>query len=136
MAGAKDEDGGILVVDDDAEVRETVVCLLRGVGFEGVIETAIDGEKAVTLLENRRFDLVVCDLSMPRLSGLGVLNYMRGERRLRRTPFLMITADSTPHDIRNAARAGASDFVVKPFDAEVLLERIRRLMPEIDPQSA
>ncbi len=120
----------ILVVDDDPKIRSV---LGRGLRFEGYdVQLAADGQEALRLARETPFDLVVLDLTMPRMDGLEVC------RRLRRgvsTPILMLTARDAVPDRIVGLDSGADDYLTKPFDFEELLARVRALLRRAQPQS-
>jgi two-component system response regulator MprA len=114
----------ILVVDDNAAVRDSLSRILR---FEGyVVETANDGQEAVSAVMGREPDAVVLDVSMPRLDGLEACRQLRAEGRL--VPVLMLTARDGVGDRVAGLDAGADDYLVKPFAMQELLARLRALL--------
>jgi two-component system response regulator MprA len=120
----------ILVVDDDPTIRSV---LGRGLRFEGYdVQIAASGQEALQLARDTPFDLVVLDLTMPRMDGLEVC------RRLRRgvsIPILMLTARDAVADRIIGLDSGADDYLTKPFDFEELLARVRALLRRTQPQS-
>jgi two-component system, OmpR family, response regulator MprA len=120
----------ILVVDDDPKIRSV---LGRGLRFEGYdVQIAASGQEALQLARDTPFDLVVLDLTMPRMDGLEVC------RRLRRgvsIPILMLTARDAVADRVVGLDSGADDYLTKPFDFEELLARVRALLRRTQPQS-
>jgi two-component system response regulator MprA len=120
----------ILVVDDDPKIRSV---LGRGLRFEGYdVQIAASGQEALQLARDTTFDLVVLDLTMPRMDGLEVC------RRLRRgvsIPILMLTARDAVADRIVGLDSGADDYLTKPFDFEDLLARVRALLRRTQPQS-
>jgi len=120
----------ILVVDDDPKIRSV---LGRGLRFEGYdVQIAASGQEALQLARDTTFDLVVLDLTMPRMDGLEVC------RRLRRgvsIPILMLTARDAVADRIVGLDSGADDYLTKPFDFEELLARVRALLRRTQPQS-
>jgi two-component system chemotaxis response regulator CheY len=117
----------ILVVDDHALTREMVCSILRSVGFSQ-IETAENGQNALSKLRDRHFDAVVCDWNMPTMTGIEFLRAVRQEEDYKYTPFLMLTAEAYKENIVEAMQAGVSDYVVKPFTASILEEKLVRLV--------
>lgn len=117
----------VLVADDDPAMRTIIVCALRTTLGVTCIE-AEDGEKALAILRQDTIDLVICDWVMPHVDGLGVLKAMKGKWGLRRIPFIMVTAEATADDVEIASIAGASDYVVKPFEIFDLVARAGRLL--------
>ena len=113
--------GSILVIDDEAGIRESLEVLLSLEGYS--IKTAIDGEQGLRMLEMENFDLVLLDLALPGQSGLDLLPQIK--ERQPETPVIMITAYGTVENVVEAIRAGAENFVQKPWDNEKLLADIR-----------
>ena len=117
----------ILAVDDSASMRQMVSFTLRNSGFD-VIE-AVDGQDALAKLGDRDVDLVLTDQNMPRMDGLSLIRQLRGLPRFRSTPILVLTTESGD-DMKQAGRAaGASGWMVKPFDPARLLEVIGKVLP-------
>ena len=116
----------ILVADDSSSMRSALARFLRQAGFRVI--TANDGQDALDALLAKPYDMVVSDWDMPRLSGLELLKSVRSEQRLRRLPFLMTTVKQGRKDIEQAIKAGVSDYIVKPFSAKVLVEKVERLL--------
>src|SRR3569833_2596897 len=106
--------GSILVIDDEAGIRESLEVLLSLEGYS--IKTAIDGEQGLRMLEMETFDLVLLDLALPGQSGLDLLPQIK--ERQPETPVIMITAYGTVENMIEAIRAGAENFVQKPWDNE------------------
>lgn len=113
----------ILVVDDFATMRRIVKNSLRQLGYENIVE-AEDGEVAVSKLESERIDFVVSDWNMPNMTGLELLRYVRSNDEFCDLPFLMVTAEAQKENILEAAKAKVSNYIVKPFTAETLGEKI------------
>jgi PAS domain S-box-containing protein len=112
----------ILVVDDDAAMRRVVEMLLAGRGW--VVETAADGRMALAALQERIPDLVLMDLVMPGIGGLGALRQLRAEARTRRLPIILMSVISEEESRVKALEAGASDYLIKPFSERDLLARV------------
>lgn len=125
----------VLVVDDHALTREMVCSILRSIGFAR-IETADNGQNALVKMRDRHFDAVVCDWNMPTMTGIQFLRAVREEPAYAKTPFLMLTAEAYKENITEAMKAGVSDYVVKPFTASILEEKIIRLVDEDAPAAA
>jgi DNA-binding NtrC family response regulator len=113
--------GSILVIDDEGGIRESLEVLLSLEGYS--IKTAPDGEQGLRMLEMESFDLVLLDLALPGQSGLDLLPQIK--ERQPETPVIMITAYGTVENVVEAIRAGAENFVQKPWDNEKLLADIR-----------
>lgn len=104
----------ILIVDDERDMLRTCAQLVQALGHKPV--TALNGIQAIELLESREFDLILCDLFMPEIDGLGVLE--RAKEILPNTPFILLTAYGTIDRAVSAMKAGAFDFLEKPFEVE------------------
>lgn len=113
----------ILVVDDVTEMREMVIRLLRAMGFNPLF-SAKNGEDAAALLMDQRFDLVLCDWNMPGMNGFELLQKVREADSARRTPFIMITGENHREKIEAAIAAGVTDYLLKPFTAVTLENKI------------
>jgi len=116
----------ILVVDDFLTMRRIVRNLLKQLGYENVTE-AEDGEQAYVKLQGGGFGFVISDWNMPNLDGLGLIKKVRSDPELKDVPFLMVTAEAEKEKVIEAIRAGVSNYVVKPFTAEVLKEKIEKI---------
>lgn len=120
----------ILVVDDFATMRRIVRTLLKELGFENVDE-AEDGVIALAKLKTGDFQFVVTDWNMPNMTGLELLQSIRADARLKDLPVLMITAEAKKENIVAAAQAGASGYIVKPFTAATLDEKLKRIFEKM-----
>jgi two-component system chemotaxis response regulator CheY len=116
----------ILVVDDFLTMRRIVRNLLKQLGYENVTE-AEDGDQAYVKLKAGGFGFVISDWNMPNLDGLGLIRKVRSDPELKDLPFLMVTAEAEKEKVIEAIRAGVSNYVVKPFTAEVLKEKIEKI---------
>jgi two-component system chemotaxis response regulator CheY len=116
----------ILVVDDFATMRKVVRNLLKQVGYEDIIE-AEDGVMALKALKSQKIDFVISDWNMPNMTGYELLKAVRDDADLAKTPFLMVTAEALQDNVVAAVKAGVSDYIVKPFTAEVLNEKIIKI---------
>jgi signal transduction histidine kinase len=112
----------ILVIDDEPHILENVVDLLEASGYQTL--SADRAEQGINLAQAHRPDLIVCDVKMPGLSGHDVLQRVRREVELETTPFIFLTAKSTPDDVRDGMSRGADDYLLKPFRADELLEAV------------
>jgi two-component system chemotaxis response regulator CheY len=117
----------ILVVDDFATMRKVIRNLLKQGGFENVVE-AEDGVAALKVLQSQKVDFVISDWNMPNMSGLELLKAVRGSDDLKELPFLMVTAEALKDNVVAAVKAGVSNYIVKPFTAEVLNEKIEKIV--------
>ena len=124
---AVDKSTSILVVDDYKTMVRIVRNLLHQLGFDN-IDDANDGASALAKLRQKCFGLVISDWAMEPMSGLELLQAMRADPELRTLPFIMITAENRRDRIARAEQAGANGYIVKPFNAEALSERIARVM--------
>jgi two-component system chemotaxis response regulator CheY len=115
-----------LVVDDFSTMRRIVRNLLKELGFTNVDE-AEDGAVALQKLESTTFDFVVTDWNMPNMDGLTLLQRIRQSPTLKHLPVLMITAEAKKENIIAAAQAGASGYIVKPFTAATLAEKLNKI---------
>jgi two-component system chemotaxis response regulator CheY len=116
----------VLVVDDFSTMRRIVKNILRQLGFENIVE-ADDGESAVRKLESERIDFVVSDWNMPNMSGLELLKWVRSHDEFKDLPFLMVTAEAQKENVLEAVKAKVSNYIVKPFNAETLSEKIAKI---------
>jgi len=116
----------ILVVDDFSTMRRIVRNLLKELGFSNVHE-AEDGIEALRKLRADTFDFVVSDWNMPNMTGIDLLREIRKDGSLKHLPVLMVTAEAKRENIIEAAEAGASGYVVKPFTAITLDEKLQKI---------
>jgi len=116
----------VLVVDDFSTMRRIVKNLLKDIGFEN-IEEADDGKTALPILKTGKIDFLVTDWNMPGLSGIDLVKTIRSEPALANIPILMVTAEAKREQIIEAAQAGVNGYVVKPFTAQVLKEKIEKI---------
>ena len=122
------ENWRVLIVDDQHLTREMVRVILGGLGFTqfAMAENAL---VAFKILEERlRIDLIVCDWNMPHATGLDLLKRVRADARFKRLPFLMLTAEAYRETVDAAMAAGVSDYVIKPFTAQTLGDKVMSLM--------
>jgi two-component system chemotaxis response regulator CheY len=124
---AVDKSTPILVVDDYKTMVRIVRNLLSQLGFEHV-DDASDGAGALAKLRSERFGLVISDWAMEPMSGPELLQAIRADPELKTLPFIMITAENRKERVVQAEQAGADGYIVKPFNAEALSERIARVM--------
>jgi len=115
-----------LVVDDFSTMRRIVRNLLKELGFLNVQE-AEDGVDALAKLRAGEFDFVVSDWNMPNMTGIDLLREIRADAKLKHLPVLMVTAEAKKENIIAAAQAGASGYVVKPFTAATLDEKLKKI---------
>lgn len=125
-----DKDMKILIVDDFSTMRRIIKNLLRDLGFTNTAE-ADDGSTALPLLRNGNFDFLITDWNMPEMSGIDLLKAVRADDRLKDMPILMVTAEAKREQIVEAAQAGVNGYVVKPFTAAVLKEKIEKIFERL-----
>lgn len=117
----------IISVDDSATMRRMVAFSLKSAGYE-VIE-ACDGVEALKLLQTRPVDLVISDINMPNLDGIGFTRQLRSQPAFSRTPILLLTTESDPLKKSEGRSAGATGWIVKPFSPEQLLAVVAKVLP-------
>ena len=120
-----------LVVDDFSTMRRIVRNLLKELGFVNVQE-AEDGVQALSKLRADTFDFVVSDWNMPNMTGIELLRAIRADAGLKHLPVLMVTAEAKRENIIEAAQAGASGYVVKPFTAATLDEKLKKIFQNMN----
>lgn len=117
----------ILAVDDSSSLRQMVAFTLKSSGFD-VIE-AIDGQDAIEKLGDRRVDLVLTDQNMPRMDGITLVRNLRSLPQFKATPILILTTESSDEMKQAGRAAGATGWLVKPFDPRKLVDVIRKVLP-------
>ena len=125
------KDMKILIVDDFSTMRRIIKNLLRDLGFTNTDE-ADDGQTALPKLEAGSFDFLVTDWNMPGMQGIDLLKIVRAHPDLKDLPVLMVTAESKREQIIEAAQAGVNGYVVKPFTAGTLKEKIDKIFERIE----
>ncbi len=125
-----DKNMKILIVDDFATMRGIIKNLLRDLGFTNVAE-ADDGHTALPILRAGSFDFLITDWNMPIMTGLDLLKAVRGDAKLAKLPVLLVTAEAKRDQIVEAAQAGVNGYVVKPFTANTLKEKIDKIFERI-----
>ncbi len=120
-----------LVVDDFSTMRRIVRNLLKELGYVNADE-AEDGAIALQKLKNAPFDFVVSDWNMPNMDGLQLLQAIRADPSLKHLPLLMITADAKKENIIAAAQSGANGYIVKPFTAATLNEKLSKIFEKLE----
>ncbi|HNY66355.1 MAG TPA: chemotaxis response regulator CheY [Deltaproteobacteria bacterium] len=123
---ALDKNIKILVVDDFSTMRRIVKNILRQLNFNNIIE-ADDGSTALDVLQREKIDMVVSDWNMPKMTGLELLKAVRSDDALKDIPFLMVTAEAQQENIIEAVKSGVSNYIVKPFTAETLGQKINQI---------
>lgn len=117
----------VLVVDDSRSVREQVALSLGQAGFE-VVEAQDGMEGASMIAEDRKIGLVICDVNMPRMNGLEMVEMVKRDAQNAALPIIMLTSEGQPSLIERAKKAGAKGWIVKPFKPELLVTAVRRLL--------
>ena len=121
----------ILIVDDFSTMRRIIKNLLRDLGFTNTSE-ADDGITALPMLQKGGYDFLVTDWNMPGMQGIDLLKAVRADAELASLPVLMVTAESKKDQIVEAAQAGVNGYVVKPFTAQTLKEKIDKIFERIE----
>ena len=117
----------ILTVDDSRTLREMLAMTLRAAGFK--VSSAEDGAAALALAQTEHFALVITDINMPELDGIGLIHALRKLPDYRHTPILTLTTEDSPAHRQAGRAAGATGWMVKPFDPDRLLATLGRLLP-------
>jgi len=125
-----DKNMKILIVDDFSTMRRIIKNLLRDLGFTNVQE-ADDGTTALPMLQAGDFDFLVSDWNMPGMTGIDLLRAVRADPKLAALPVLLVTAESKREQIVEAAEAGVNGYVVKPFTAGTLQEKISKIFERV-----
>ncbi len=126
-----DKNMKILIVDDFSTMRRIIKNLLRDLGFNDTTE-ADDGQTALPLLKSGKFDFLVTDWNMPGMDGLTLLKTVRADENLKHMPVLMVTAEAKREQIVVAAQAGVNGYIVKPFTAVTLKEKIEKIFERLE----
>lgn len=116
-----------LVVDDFSTMRRMVRSVLHELGYNDVVE-ADDGNAALPILKQGSIDFLVTDINMPGMQGIELLKAVRADPKLSKLPVLLVTAEAKREQIVEAARAGVNGYVVKPFTAQVLKDKIEKIL--------
>ena len=116
----------ILVVDDFATMRRIIKNILKELGYQNIDE-ADDGGAALAKLKLEKFDFVITDWNMPSVSGLELLKSIRADPKLKDMPVLMVTAEALKENIVQAVKEGVNNYIVKPFTADTLKEKIDKI---------
>ncbi|MFH2059674.1 MAG: response regulator [Pseudomonadota bacterium] len=116
----------VLIVDDFATMRRILKNVLKQLGFKNLVE-ADDGTTAWKILEEQQIDLIIADWNMPKLSGLELLKKVRASDLHKTIPFLMVTAEAQKEQVLEAVHAGVSSYVVKPFTAEAIANKLEKI---------
>ena len=116
-----------LVVDDFSTMRRIIKNLLHDLGYQNVTE-ADDGQTALPMLQAGNFDFLITDWNMPGMPGLDLIKAVRADTKLAKMPVLMLTAEAKREQIIEAAQAGVNGYVIKPFTAETLKEKLDKIL--------
>ena len=125
----------ILIVDDFSTMRRIIKNLLRDLGYNNTAE-ADDGNTALPMLQNGNYEFLVTDWNMPGMPGIDLLRAVRADPRIKDLPVLMVTAEAKREQIIEAAQAGVNGYIVKPFTAETLREKIDKIFERLEQQQA
>jgi len=120
----------ILIVDDFSTMRRIIKNLLRELGFNNTVE-ADDGQTALPKLRGGGIDFLITDWNMPGMTGIDLLRTVRADPNLQHIPVLMVTAEAKREQIIEAAKAGVNGYVIKPFTAATLQEKIEKIFERL-----
>jgi len=116
----------ILAVDDSVSMRQMVSFTLKGAGYE--VEEAADGQQALTIAKGGKFNLVISDVNMPVMDGITLIKELRSLADYKFTPILMLTTESTSDKKQEGKSAGATGWIVKPFNPDQLLATVKKVV--------
>jgi len=116
----------VLIVDDMQTMRRIMKNVLKQIGFSNITE-ADDGKTALAEIKKKQFDLVLCDWNMPEMTGIDLLKALRADDAFKSIPFVMITAEAKKENIVEAVKAGVNNYIVKPFTAETVSEKLKKV---------
>lgn len=125
---AFDPEMRVLIVDDFSTMRRIVRNILRQIGLNNVVE-ADDGTTAWDVLNREKIDFIVSDWNMPKMTGIELLRKVRSSEQFADTPFLMVTAEAQQENIIEAVQAKVSNYIVKPFTADTMKQKIDKIFP-------
>ena len=120
----------ILIVDDFSTMRRIIKNLLRDLGYNNTSE-ADDGLTALPMLQSGNFDLLITDWNMPGMQGIDLLRTVRADPRLATLPVMMVTAEQKREQIIEAAKAGVNGYIVKPFTAQTLKDKLEKIFERV-----
>jgi two-component system chemotaxis response regulator CheY len=121
----------ILIVDDFSTMRRIIKNLLRDLGYNNTSE-ADDGLTALPMLQGGNFDLLITDWNMPGMQGIDLLRAVRADPKLATLPVMMVTAEQKREQIIEAAKAGVNGYIVKPFTAQTLKEKLEKIFERVE----
>jgi len=116
----------VLIVDDFATMRRILRNILKQIGFTNITE-ADNGINALKKLKKEKYDLILSDWNMPEMPGIDLLNTIRADDELKGIPFIMVTAEAQKDNIVGAVKAGVSSYIVKPFTAETISDKLKKV---------
>ena len=116
----------ILAVDDSASMRQMVTFTLKGAGYQ--VTEAADGQEALNKAKSQQFDLIITDVNMPVMDGITFIKNLRGEANYKFTPMLMLTTESAGDKKAQGKAAGATGWIVKPFNPDQLLNTVKKVL--------
>ena len=122
----------VIVVDDMSTMRRIIKNVLKQIGFSDMVE-AENGQDALNKLKAGDIGFIVSDWNMPVMQGIDLLRAVRADAELKHLPFLMVTAEAQKDNIIEAVQAGVSNYVVKPFTAEALQEKLEKIFAKTQP---
>ncbi|HET8806961.1 MAG TPA: chemotaxis response regulator CheY [Methylophaga sp.] len=128
-----DKNMKILIVDDFSTMRRIIKNLLRDLGFNNTVE-ADDGLTALPVLQAGGIDFLITDWNMPGMQGIDLLKTVRADEKLASLPVLMVTAETKREQIIEAAQAGVNGYIVKPFTAATLKDKIEKIFERLNTQ--
>lgn len=123
----KPENMKVLIVDDYSSMRRTIRSILEQNGVQKIHE-AENGKVALSKLNEITVDIVILDWQMPEMTGIELLRRIRATDKIKTLPILMVTAESEVKNVVEAVKAGVNNYVVKPFDARTLMDKIQRIL--------
>lgn len=126
---AVDRNMRILVVDDFQTMRRIIINLLKQLGFNNVTEND-DGATGWDRLQTEKIDLIISDWNMPKMTGMDFLRKVRADEKFKTIPFIMVTAEGKRENVIAAVQAGVSNYIVKPFNAATLKEKLVKVIGE------
>ena len=127
-----DKSMNVLIVDDYSTMLRIIKNLLKQVGFDNVDE-ASDGSSALQMMRGKKYGLVISDWNMEPMTGIQLLREVRQDPDLKATPFIMVTAESKTENVVEAKKAGVSNYIVKPFNAQTLQNKIAAVFAQNPP---
>lgn len=116
----------VLAVDDYAAMRRALRNVLKQIGFTNIVE-ADDGSTALRALKKQKIDVILADWNIPKMTGLELLKAVRNDESLRNITFVMVTAEPQKSAVLEAVQAGVSSYIVKPFTADVVKEKLKQI---------